>query len=51
LKVTQIKGYITTELKNDFDKKVAKQFGEGKHTTQVIRKLILKYVSGEIKLK
>jgi 5-formaminoimidazole-4-carboxamide-1-beta-D-ribofuranosyl 5'-monophosphate synthetase len=50
LKAKQVKGYITAELKKDFDEKVEKQFGHGKHTTQVIRKLILKYVNGDIKI-
>jgi DNA-directed RNA polymerase specialized sigma54-like protein len=50
LKAKQVKGYISPELKKDFDAKVEKQFGCGKHTTQVIRKLILKYVNDEIKI-
>jgi hypothetical protein len=47
----QLKGYISPELKEKFDAKVEKQFGKGKHTTEVIRKLVIKYVDGEIKLK
>lgn len=47
----QVKAYISPELKQKFDQKIEKQFGQGKHTTQVIRKLVIKYIDGETKLK
>lgn len=51
MKSKQVKGYISHELKTKLDNKIMKQYGEKRHVTDVIRKLLIKYVDGEIKLK
>jgi hypothetical protein len=46
-----IKGYLSEDLKNKFNAKVEKIYGNKRSATLVIRKLAIKFINGDIDLK
>lgn len=46
----QFSGRLTKQQDDNFDKKIEQVYGKGNYKTKVLRKLIVKFTNGEIKL-